>query len=137
MLTPHGFRFYLPGSVGPAWLDSTTTAQVKTQFVELCDEEKLMDALNERHEYRTNVENWKAIRGTLDCVAQECPVLLRRGIEELFPGNLDVMSPHLTIITISQEANIKSMRRRKETETERLAKYVSCHVIMLNLYILE
>jgi len=61
----------------------------------------------------------------LDCVAQECPILLRKNIEELFPGCLDMTTSNLTIITINQKANLKSMQRRKEIETEKLAKYVS------------
>lgn len=125
LLTPRGFRFYLPGSVGPAWLDATTTAQTKTQFVELCDGEKLINSLKDKNEYRTKVGDWKTIRPMLDCVAQECPILLRKSIEELFSGCLDVTSSHLTIITISQRANPKSMRWHKEAETEKLAKYVS------------
>lgn len=125
LLTPRGFRFYLPGSVGPAWLDATTTAQVKTQLVKLYDEEEFMEPLNNKNRYQKNVENWKAIRPMLECVAQECPILLRKSIEELFPGCLDVTMSHLTIITINQKANLKSMKRRKEAETEKLAKYVS------------
>ncbi|XP_018304773.1 methylmalonic aciduria and homocystinuria type D homolog, mitochondrial isoform X1 [Mycetomoellerius zeteki] len=123
LLTPRGFRFYLPGSIGPAWLDATTTAQVKTQFVKLCDKEEFMEPLNNKNRYQKDVENWEAIRPTLNCVAQECPILLRKSIEELFPGCLDVTMSHLTIITISQKANLKSMRWRKEAETEKLAKY--------------
>lgn len=123
LLMPRGFRFYLPGSVGPAWLDATTTAQVKTQF--MYNEEEFIEPLNNENRYEKNVENWKTIRPTLDCVAQECPILLRKSIEELFPGSLDVTMSHLTIITISQKANLKSMRWRKEAETEKLAKYVS------------
>lgn len=123
LLTPNGFRFYLPGKVGPAWLDATTTAQVKTQFVKLYDEEEFMESVNNKNSPQKDIENWKAIRPTLECVAQECPILLRKSIEELFPGCLDMT--HLTIITISQKANLKSMRRRKETETEKLAKCVS------------
>lgn len=123
LLTPNGFRFYLPGKVGPAWLDATTTAQVKTQFVKLYDEEEFIKSVDNKNSHEKNVENWKAIRPTLECIAQECPILLRKSIEELFPGCLDMT--HLTIITISQKANLKSMRRRKETETEKLAKCVS------------
>lgn len=125
LLTPRGFRFYLPGSVGPAWLDATTTAQVKTQFIELSNDEEFMESLNDKNECQRNIENWKVIRPMLDCVAQECPILLRKSIEELFPGCLDVTSSQLTIITINQKANLKSMRWRKEAETEKLAKYVS------------
>lgn len=124
LLTPRGFRFYLPGSIGPAWLDATTTAQVKTQFVELYDKENFIESLNNENDYCKNgFGDWKALRPMLDCVAQECPILLRKNIEELFPGCLDVTSTDLTIITISQKANLKSLRWRKETETEKLAKY--------------
>jgi hypothetical protein len=126
LLTPRGFRFYLPGSVGPAWLDATTTAQVKTQFIDLSNEEEFIESLHNKNGYRRNgFRNWKMIRPMLDCVAQECPIVLRKNIEELFPGCLDVTTSHLTIITINQKANLKSMQRRKEIETEKLAKYVS------------
>ncbi|XP_011685310.1 PREDICTED: methylmalonic aciduria and homocystinuria type D homolog, mitochondrial-like isoform X1 [Wasmannia auropunctata] len=123
LLTPRGFRFYLPGSVGPAWLDATTTAQVKTQFVKLYNDEEFIETLNNENRYQENVESWETIQPMLDCVAQECPILLRKSIEELFPGCLDVTMSHLTIITISQKANLKSMKWRKEAETEKLAKY--------------
>ncbi|EFN84880.1 Uncharacterized protein C2orf25-like protein, mitochondrial [Harpegnathos saltator] len=60
----------------------------------------------------------------LECVAQECPVLLRKSIEELFPGTvLDLTSSDLTIITISQKANRKSLKWRTDSEMEKLAKY--------------
>ncbi|XP_029156728.1 methylmalonic aciduria and homocystinuria type D homolog, mitochondrial-like isoform X2 [Nylanderia fulva] len=123
LLTPRGFRFYLPGSVGPAWLDATTTAQVKTYFDELSDQEQFLESLNDENEYQRNKRNWKVVHPMLDYMAQECPVLLRKSIEELFPECLDVTSSQLTIVTISQKANLKSMRWYKEAETEKLAKY--------------
>lgn len=127
LLTPRGFRFYLPGTVGPAWVDATTTAQIKTQFIKLSefDEDEFMESFNFKSRNQKNVENWRVIRPKLDYVAQECPILLRKSIEELFPGCSDVTMSHLTIITINQKANLKSMRWRKEVETEKLAKYVS------------
>ncbi|XP_029672435.1 methylmalonic aciduria and homocystinuria type D homolog, mitochondrial-like isoform X2 [Formica exsecta] len=123
LLTPRGFRFYLPGSVGPAWLDAKTTAQVKTYFDEPSNEEEFIESLNDKNEYQRNKDNWKVMQPILDYVAQECPVLLRKSIEELFPECLDVTSSQLTIITIRQKANLNSMRWRKEAETEKLAKY--------------
>ncbi|KOC68048.1 Methylmalonic aciduria and homocystinuria type D-like protein, mitochondrial [Habropoda laboriosa] len=36
LLTPRGFRFYLPGKIGPGWSDVTTTAQVRTHLVDFC-----------------------------------------------------------------------------------------------------
>ncbi|XP_050463984.1 cobalamin trafficking protein CblD [Cataglyphis hispanica] len=116
LLTPKGFRFYLPGSVGPAWLDATTTAQVDTYCDESFNEEEFIESLENR--YQKNKENWKIMQPMLDFVAQECPVLLRKSIEELFPECLDVTSSQLTIITINQRANLISMRHRKEAEIE-------------------
>ncbi|KAL6427500.1 hypothetical protein ACFW04_008774 [Cataglyphis niger] len=121
LLTPKGFRFYLPGSVGPAWLDATTTVQVNNYCDESFNEEEFIEALES--EYRRNKKNWKIMKPMLNFVAQECPVLLRKSIEELFPECLDVTSSQLTIITINQRANLNSMRHCKEAETERLAKY--------------
>ncbi|KAL6427501.1 hypothetical protein ACFW04_008774 [Cataglyphis niger] len=45
LLTPKGFRFYLPGSVGPAWLDATTTVQVNNYCDESFNEEEFIEAL--------------------------------------------------------------------------------------------
>lgn len=124
LLTPRGFRFYLPGSIGPGWSDVTTTIQVRTQLV---------DFPSNNEQISTNSSKGKPVRrpsrlkgnnqhSMLHCVAQECPLLLRKGIEELFPGCLDVGSPQLTIVTISQSINAKVMKWNKETETEKLAK---------------
>ncbi|OAD52284.1 hypothetical protein WN48_02205, partial [Eufriesea mexicana] len=96
LLTPRGFRFYLPGSIGPGWSDVTTTVQVRTQLINPCDN-KAQLSLNDSKE--------------------------KANIEELFPGCIDVGSPQLTIITISQSINSKVMRWNNETETEKLAKY--------------
>lgn len=125
MLTPRGFRFYLPGSVGPAWLDATTTAKSKVYWDEPFNEEEFLEFLNNESGYQSNMENWNFMPPMLDFVAQECPVLLRKSIEELFPECLGVTSSQLTIITISQRANRNSMKSHKEAETERLAKHVS------------
>lgn len=126
LLTPNGFRFYLPGSIGLAWLDVTTTAQMKTQFLETYNSEKLDMFFNDKKNYQSNARKWKTINSMLECVAQECPVLLRKNIEELFPGTmLDLSASDLTIITISQKANPKLLRWRTDVETEKLAKYVS------------
>lgn len=117
LLTPRGFRFYLPGSVGPGWSDVTTTAQVRTQLVDFSNNNN-----NNDNSERISVD-CAGVRPTLRCMAQECPLLLRKGIEELFPGCLDAGSPQLTIITISQKISNKGSRWSKEAETEKLAKY--------------
>ncbi|XP_076657843.1 methylmalonic aciduria and homocystinuria type D homolog, mitochondrial [Halictus rubicundus] len=118
LLTPRGFRFYLPGQVGPGWSDVTTTAQVRTQLLDFtnnnnnCNDDSDLVSVNCTDE-----------RPTLRCTAQECPLLLRKGIEELFPGCLDAGSPQLTIITICQRIGKRASRWSREAETERLAKY--------------
>lgn len=124
LLTPRGFRFYLPGSIGPGWSDVTTTIQVKTQLVDLHPNKQiLVDDPKEKSARLLNRSRRNNQHSELRYVAQECPLLLRKGIEELFPGCLDVGSPQLTIVTVSQSINRKVMKWNKEIETEKLAKY--------------
>ncbi|XP_012176639.2 cobalamin trafficking protein CblD [Bombus terrestris] len=124
LLTPRGFRFYLPGSIGPGWSDVTTTIQVKTQLVDLhTNKQILVDDPKEKSARLLNRSRRNNQHSELRYVAQECPLLLRKGIEELFPGCLDVGSPQLTIVTVSQSINRKVMKWNKEIETEKLAKY--------------
>ncbi|CAK9805544.1 Cobalamin trafficking protein CblD [Anthophora quadrimaculata] len=127
LLTPRGFRFYLPGSIGPGWLDATTTAQVRTHLVHFCvgnEKQASLDISKGKPARRMNrLRNTTQQQPMLRCVAQECPLLLRKGIEELFPGCLDVGSPQLTIVTVTQSVNAKVIKWNKEMEIEKLAKY--------------
>ena len=124
LLTPRGFRFYLPGSIGPGWSDVTTTIQVRTQLVDLHPNKQiLVDAPKKKSARSLSRSKMSNQHPELHYVAQECPLLLRKGIEELFPGCLDVGSPQLTIVTVSQFINPKVMKWNKEIETEKLAKY--------------
>lgn len=128
LLTPRGFRFYLPGSIGPGWSDVTTTIQVKTQLVNLRPNEQiLVDDTKEKSDRLLSRSRRNNQHRELRYEAQECPLLLRKGIEELFPGCLDVGSPQLTIVTVSQSINPKAMKWNREIETEKLAKYVSMY----------
>lgn len=126
LLTPRGFRFYLPGRVGPGWSDATTTAQVRTQILNFPNNNNNNDnessGIGNDRKQRISAGCTNE-RPTLSCTAQECPLLLRKGIEELFPGCLDVGSPQLTIITICQRIGKKTSRWSREAEIERLAKY--------------
>lgn len=125
LLTPRGFRFYLPGSIGPGWSDVTTTIQVKTQLVDLhSNKQILVDGPKEKSGRLLSRSRRNNQHPELRYVVQECPLLLRKGIEELFPGCLDVGSPQLTIVTVSQSINSKVMKWNREIETEKLAKYV-------------
>lgn len=117
---PRGFRFYLPGSVGPGWLDASTTASVSTRIVDV-PKKKVFSPRKDK--LKETKEKNKIVQPMLQCVAQECPLLLRKGIRELFQNCHEVNSSHLTIVTINQAANFKLMRWSKEGETERLAKY--------------
>ncbi|XP_015435447.1 PREDICTED: methylmalonic aciduria and homocystinuria type D homolog, mitochondrial [Dufourea novaeangliae] len=125
LLTPNGFRFYLPGSVGPGWSDVTTTAQRRSHLLDISNnnEQVPLDYTDQRVSGRLGRSMTGQDRTTLRCVAQECPLLLRKGIEELFPGCLDVGSPQLTIITVCQKTNSKTSRWSREMEMEELAKY--------------
>ncbi|XP_012244912.1 methylmalonic aciduria and homocystinuria type D homolog, mitochondrial isoform X1 [Bombus impatiens] len=124
LLTPRGFRFYLPGSIGPGWSDVTTTIQVKTQLVDLhSNKQILVDGPKEKSGRLLSRSRRNNQHPELRYVVQECPLLLRKGIEELFPGCLDVGSPQLTIVTVSQSINSKVMKWNREIETEKLAKY--------------
>lgn len=124
LLMPRGFRFYLPGSVGPGWLNATTIAHVRTQVVVSNKTEQAPEDYDERYlPDQKNCLQGDSQRPTLHCIAQECPLLLRKGIKELFPGCLDVGSSQLTIISICQKINSKTSRWSREMEVEELAKY--------------
>lgn len=117
----------MPGSVGPGWLDETTTAQVETRslFMQSDDEMLANEFLSEEHSAEFKRKTYNLPQPTLHCVAQECPTLLRKSLLELFPGCVEVASPQLTIVTISQKLNPRINRWSKEVETEKLAKFVS------------
>ncbi|XP_034947463.1 methylmalonic aciduria and homocystinuria type D homolog, mitochondrial [Chelonus insularis] len=112
-----GFRFYLPGSIGPGWLDQSTTVHVKTKSIILPDDEEISSRCKNYRNKRIDPD-----QPVLQCIAQECPILLRKGIIELFPGCMETSSPQLTIVTITQKLNPR-IRWSKEIETEKLAKY--------------
>ncbi|KAK7862057.1 hypothetical protein R5R35_011479 [Gryllus longicercus] len=86
LLTPYGYRFFLPGSVGPAWYDATSIAQLGTISFPLGEDsdEKVTKEINGHFKFST----------------QDCPVLLRKGVTELFNG-LDFTDSALTIISLS------------------------------------
>ncbi|CAH0381763.1 unnamed protein product [Bemisia tabaci] len=95
LLAPQGYHFYLPGSVGPAWHDASTCVNVYPQNFDFVDNSEL------------------------ECTVQECPLLLRKGTHELFPG-IDLSVSNLTVVTLSQK---RSKTRLNEADTEKLTKY--------------
>uniref|UniRef100_A0A1B6MNB1 Methylmalonic aciduria and homocystinuria type D protein, mitochondrial n=1 Tax=Graphocephala atropunctata TaxID=36148 RepID=A0A1B6MNB1_9HEMI len=94
LLTPQGFRFYLPGNTGPAWQDVQSSANISSQG-------HLDDG------------------SPLDCTVHECPILLRQGVYELFPG-AEVFG-QLTVVTLTQRARARA-RAVGDLETEQLTK---------------
>ncbi|XP_014244497.1 methylmalonic aciduria and homocystinuria type D homolog, mitochondrial isoform X1 [Cimex lectularius] len=92
LLAPQGFRFYLPGSVGPAWHDEISASFIPSTLTGI-------DAAE------------------LECDVQECPVLLRQGISELFPGT-DTSACQLTVVSLSQ----KKHKKITEHDIEQLTK---------------
>ncbi|XP_063216172.1 cobalamin trafficking protein CblD-like [Bacillus rossius redtenbacheri] len=91
LLMPPGYRFYLPGGVGPAWQNTATTLNLDDLQVTLSFQKNRGKAI-----VITN------IAATMECVAQECPMLLRQGVLEMFPG---LASPgmQLTVVTLIQK----------------------------------
>ncbi|KAK9507046.1 hypothetical protein O3M35_008873 [Rhynocoris fuscipes] len=96
LLTPQGFRFYLPGAIGPAWHDEISASFMPSTLNELDETE-------------------------LECNIQECPVLLRKDINELFAGT-PAHGSCLTVVTLSQ----KTLKRSSEQDIERLTKQFMC-----------
>lgn len=127
LLAPRGFRFYLPGTIGLGWFDATTIASVRTQLVNIpWNEEKAsIEYSREESPSRSTRLKLDSQRPMLHCVAEECPLLLRKAIAELFSGYLYERSPQLTIISIRQKVSPRGTRWSKETETEKLAQHVS------------
>lgn len=126
LLAPRGFRFYLPGSIGPGWLDASTIAQVETHSQILPADDSFLNEMTSTSKKNAKTKRRKKNdQPILHFVTQQCPLLLRREISELFPGCPEVNSSQLTIITLSQKMCQKRARWSEEEETEKVAKYVS------------
>ncbi|EEB13480.1 conserved hypothetical protein [Pediculus humanus corporis] len=100
LLAPKGYRFLLPGSLGPAWHEAGSMVPV--------------DTFNTS---KTNSKLTKLDLDALECTAQECPILLRNGVLELFPNNEIYTSQQLTVVTIKHKNNFyKSKSSDVESE---------------------
>ncbi|XP_021936599.1 methylmalonic aciduria and homocystinuria type D homolog, mitochondrial-like isoform X2 [Zootermopsis nevadensis] len=100
LLAPRGYRFYMPGNVGPAWHDTVTTAH-----------------LEEFQGINSDKSKKKTLEYAVECVAQICPLLLRRGVMELF-SRTDIEGFDLTIVTLSQKTATDLIHAGHEVETE-------------------
>ncbi|KAK7583852.1 hypothetical protein V9T40_004815 [Parthenolecanium corni] len=92
ILKPQGYRFFLPGNIGPGWHDVRVNPHSLPQDFNL-----------EETDFKF--------------YAQECPVLLRQTVTELFQG-IDFSYLRLTIITLTQQ-NVKHF---SDQEIEHLTK---------------
>ncbi|XP_026288209.1 cobalamin trafficking protein CblD isoform X2 [Frankliniella occidentalis] len=88
------YRLYMPGKLGHAWLDNSSTAHF---------------------DYSKPFENMK--EGSMEYSAQECPLLLRAGLMEMFPG-LDFRQQHTTIVSLRQPL----YRRGRRQDVDELTK---------------
>ncbi|XP_059613337.1 cobalamin trafficking protein CblD-like [Phlebotomus argentipes] len=76
-------RFYLPGSLGPAWLTQSTTISSNVTLEDLVD----FDAKS-------------PLKFHVTC--QRCPLLIRNTLKELFPTAPEVASPsEITLVTLA------------------------------------
>lgn len=92
LLTPIGYKFFLRGNTGLA-LNETTHLDSQHFDLDTCN---------------------------FECKAQACPVLLRQGIIEMFPGN-DLANLKLTVITLEQKLSASQTDLEKITKTFVLA----------------
>ncbi|KAL0271619.1 UNVERIFIED_CONTAM: hypothetical protein PYX00_008655 [Menopon gallinae] len=100
---PRGYRFLLPGSLGPAWheVGSMIPYDIFSKSTS-----KLMSSFTVK----------------LECAAQECPILLRKGVIELFPHSEANFSQQITVVTLTHKNPPAKRRKCSYVESEYYAK---------------
>lgn len=140
-LAPCDKRLPLPGNVGlGSHLTSQLQPQPKQQSLVKDDSDILTCQLPmERHitilsqffnpdqleEEELEVSlNMPAVGDVLECVAQECPQLVRKDFADLFPG-VDITTGDFTVITLSQKTqnDMSTWSESVELEREELMLY--------------
>ncbi|KAK6643856.1 hypothetical protein RUM43_000119 [Polyplax serrata] len=101
LLAPKGYRFLLPGCLGPAWHEAGSMVPIET--------------FN-----RASSKIAKVDLNLLECTAQQCPVLLRKGVLELFSNNEIYTSQQLTVVTLTEKKDLS--RSKADIEPEHSAK---------------
>ncbi|KAL1117868.1 hypothetical protein AAG570_004181 [Ranatra chinensis] len=108
-LFPHqSFRFYLPGKIGLGWHDTVSLSLMPTTMGESDGTE-------------------------MECSVQDCPILLRKGVSELFPETDPDKSP-MTIVTLSQKAQQEDQDLEKLTKEFTLVAQETCYKLKLAGY---
>ncbi|XP_039291428.1 cobalamin trafficking protein CblD-like isoform X2 [Nilaparvata lugens] len=96
LLDPNGYSFFLPGSIGLAWTEPNHI-DVLSQFLGI-------DSFN------------------LECSVQDCPILLRQGVIDIFPG-AKLNNGSLTVMTLTHNlAKTNKNRKMSEQEWEKITK---------------
>jgi len=131
---PQDKRFPMPGKIGtsvknakPAVVDSHRV-EPEAMFDQLPTQRYLdiLGQVKEEAEYQEDMLGVEeGTRNTLptaddmlECVAHECPQIMRKDFADLFPW-MDIMRGHFTIITISQKTNEDMTGWSMEIEEER------------------
>ena len=77
-------------------------------------------------------------QGTVECLIQECPSFLQKGMLELFPG-AKLKSEKLCVITLSEktENDMTSWSMAVEEEREKLLEHVSVCYVCICVHVCE
>lgn len=103
LFSSKGNRFFLPGSLGPAWINNLTTIYADVQVEDLVD-----------------FDGAQADKLHIRC--RSCPQLLRENLHEIFPApEVATKSSPLTLIELTYPRETG----QTDTETEKGAKLVS------------
>lgn len=107
LFSSKGNRFFLPGSLGPAWVNNQTTIYADVVLDDLIDFQSL-------HKDKLHIRS------------RACPQLLRENLHEIFPAP-EVVTPSspLTLIELTY-----SKTNTSDMETERGAKLVRIECVI-------
>lgn len=127
LLTPAGYRFYLPGSIGHGWSDAGSTIRMEFQNM-------LLDGPSSENAKSYHKSSSQPVKQTVLCEALECPKLLRKDVKELFPAWLEVMFPEMTIVTIVVKPKLKNPRWSRVMEHEDIVKSVRFDILLIKFF---
>jgi len=130
LLGPQEHRFPLPGMVGMMSMPQPSVPQVTRQESDLFSAELpgerhdsvLRQFANAIYESDITADGTESpVAGALECVALECPTIMKRDFQDLFPGQ-DLANTNLTVITLSQqtENDMSGWNTKVEEEREEL-----------------
>lgn len=114
LFSPKGNRFYLPGSLGPAWHSATTTIYADVDLDDLIDFESQS-------------------RDKLHISSQECPQLLRENLPEVFPApEVASKTTPLTMIGLASANKLESEKAAKIVSIQTKMPLIGFHNMLLS-----